>query len=84
MNAIKGKVEKYTIDLLDIPQETAEILVSLLRCIGGRPDGPRGHTDAVMDALVEAGVAEQEPKEYHLWAAGDHSLYFGKEYARGR
>jgi len=45
-----------TYDLLGLTQVEAEVLKAVLDRVGGDPRGPRGHVDAIAEALSDAGV----------------------------
>ena len=55
MKVTKKTVQTVTVNL-QLTEHEASILQSILECIGGEPNGPRGECDAIYNGLLELNL----------------------------
>ena len=61
-------IKKNTVTTYDITLSVEEItaLYAVLWHVGGRPTGPRGHIDSILEAITEASGVDYQSEFYYL------------------
>lgn len=72
------KEEKQRVVHLTLSAEEAEVLLAIVRRVGGPPAGPRRHVDQIVDALRQAKV---DPREFGFAHRSDGPWVGGGGYA---